>query len=71
MFWIENERKEEEGAYLMWYECSDFQVILLLFGTHIPAAREWNGMEYNMFFGPKAQRWNQQGHSAPKMRKKK
>ena len=25
----------------------------------------------NMFFGPKAQRWDQQGHSAPKERKKK
>ena len=28
-----------------------------------------DGMEY--VFGPKAQRWNQQGHSAPKMRKQK
>ena len=29
-----------------------------------------NGMGWNMFLGPKAQRWDQQGHSAPKMRKK-
>ena len=30
----------------------------------------WNGI-WNMFFGPKTQRWDQQDHSAPKMRKKK
>ena len=29
-----------------------------------------NGMEWNMFFGPKAQRWDRQGHSAPKRKKK-
>ena len=28
-------------------------------------------MEWNMFFGPKAQHWDRQGHSAPKKRKKK
>ena len=32
---------------------------------------EGNGMEWNMFFGPKAQHWDRQGHSAPKKRKMK
>ena len=32
---------------------------------------DWIGLDWIMFFGPKAQRWDQQGHSAPKKRKKK
>ena len=31
----------------------------------------WSGMEWNTLFGPKAQRWDQQGRSASKMRRKK
>ena len=38
---------------------------------HLLKPDYWNGIcgIWNMFFGPKAQCWHQQGHSAPKMRK--
>ena len=38
---------------------------------YLPSLFFWLGMEWNMFFGPKAQHWDRQGHSAPKKRKKK
>ena len=33
-------------------------------------AKGVKGLRWIMFFGPMAQRWDQQGHSAPKNRKK-